>query len=111
MCIFCQIINKEIPKDFIFADDQLVAFNDLHPSAPIHILIVSKKHIDSIATLKEEDINLIGNMIWRAKVLAEEKGIAKSGYKLIFNCGEDGGQIIQHIHLHLLGGEKVKCIV
>jgi histidine triad (HIT) family protein len=111
MCIFCQIVNKEIPKDFTFEDKQMVAFPDLHPSAPVHFLIVPKKHIESVADLKEEDINLIGKMIWRAKILAEEKGISKGGYKLIFNCGEDGGQVIKHIHLHLLGGEKMKCTV
>lgn len=111
MCIFCQIINKEIPSQFVFEDEQLVAFKDISPKAPVHLLIVPKKHIESIANLTEDDKTLVGEMIWRAKVLAEEQGIAKNGYKLIFNCGEHGGQLVKHIHLHLLGGEKLRCIV
>lgn len=107
MCIFCQIINKEIPTNFVFEDEQMVVFKDINPKALVHLLIVPKKHIESIAVLTKEDKNLIAEMIWRAKVLAEEQEIADKGYRLIFNCGEHGGQIIKHIHLHLLGGQKL----
>ncbi|MDA2921750.1 histidine triad nucleotide-binding protein [Patescibacteria group bacterium AH-259-L07] len=106
MCIFCQIVNKEIPKDFTFEDETLVAFKDINPKAPVHLLIVAKKHIESVITIKEGDRNLIAEMVWRAKLLAEEKGLDKTGYKLIFHCGRGGGQIIDHIHLHLRGGWK-----
>jgi histidine triad (HIT) family protein len=111
MCIFCQIIQKEIPSEIVFEDEKLVAFKDINPKAPIHLLIVPKKHIESVAVLNEEDKSLISEMIWRAKILAEEQGIAKRGYKLIINCGEDGGQLIKHIHLHLLGGKKLEGLV
>ncbi|MGC9049015.1 MAG: histidine triad nucleotide-binding protein [Patescibacteria group bacterium] len=108
MCIFCQIINKEIPTQFVFEDEKLVAFKDINPKAPVHLLIVPKKHIESVAKLAETDKILIGEMIWRAKILAEKEGIADKGYKLIFNCGEHGGQLVKHIHLHLLGGKKLE---
>lgn len=109
MCIFCQIIKKEIPSPFVFEDEQMVAFKDISPKAPVHLLIVPKKHIESVAKLAEDDKILIGEMIWRAKILAEEQGIAEDGYKLVFNCGEHGGQVVKHLHLHLLGGEKLDC--
>lgn len=88
-----------------------MAFNDLHPVALVHILIVPKRHIATINDATEQDKLLLGEMILLAKKIAQDKGIATSGYKLIFNCGEDGGQIIPHIHLHLIGGEKMKCII
>ena len=110
-CIFCRLANKEIPTDIFFEDDQVMAFNDLGPVAPVHVLIIPKRHITSVADLKIEDRALLAEMIWRAKQIAEEKNIAKSGYKLIFNCGQDGGQVISHLHLHLIGGKKLKCLV
>ena len=109
MCIFCQIANKEIPAKLIFENDSLVAFNDLHPVAPFHVLIVPKRHISTINDVTESDKSLLGEMILLAKKIAQKNSIAPGGYKLIFNCGEDGGQVIQHIHLHLIGGEKIKC--
>ncbi|MCD6471213.1 histidine triad nucleotide-binding protein [bacterium] len=107
-CIFCRIINKEIPTDIVYEDKEIVAFKDIHPVAKVHILIIPKKHIESVAKLKSSDIMLIGKMIWQAKILAEKFGINKTGYKLLFNCGKDGGQVIKHIHLHLIGGQKLK---
>jgi len=103
-CLFCSIIKKESPADMMHEDEKLVAFRDINPKAPVHILIVPKKHIPSINEISEDDSNLLGQLIYRAKHLAEEKGIAESGYKLVFNCGRDAGQIVDHIHLHLLGG-------
>lgn len=110
MCLFCQIVKKEIPSSFLYEDADIIAINDINPKAPVHILIISKKHIASIAKLKEDDQELVGKIICRAKLLAEEKGIAESGYKLVFNCGVDGGQIIPHIHLHLLGGKQLDSV-
>lgn len=101
-CIFCKIVNKETDTPLLYEDDKLVVFNDINPSAPVHILIVSKKHIESIKKVEEEDGDLLGEMILRASKIAGEKNL--EGYKLIFNVGRKGGQEIDHIHLHLIGG-------
>ena len=106
MCIFCQIINHEMPAERVFENEKMIAIKDIKPSAPIHILIIPKKHIESIACLDEGDISLIGDLVWRAKKIAEELGVAEKGYKLIFNTGQEGGQIVPHIHLHLLAGKQ-----
>ena len=110
-CIFCKIINKEIPSDFVDEDEDLVVFKDIQPKAKFHFLIVPKKHIESVNELGDEDTALVGKMIHRAKIIAKEQGFADRGYKLIFNCGEDGGQVVLHLHLHLLGGEKLGGLV
>ena len=101
-CIFCKIINKEIPTDFIFEDEDTAAFDDIKPKAPVHILIVPKKHIISIRELEEKDKVLAGELIFRAKEIAAQKNL--KGYKLVFNVGREGGQLVDHIHLHLVGG-------
>lgn len=102
-CIFCKIAKGEIPTNKIFEDDKFVAFNDINPKATIHILIVPKRHIESIKTLKETDRELIGELILLAQKIASEKNM--EGYKLIFNVGKEGGQLIDHLHLHLLSGD------
>lgn len=104
MCLFCQIINKEIPSQFVFEDEDMVAFKDIQPQAPVHLLIVPKKHIESLVQLSEVDSDLMGKLIYRAKLLAQENNIDKSGYKLIINTGPDSGQVVEHVHIHLLGG-------
>lgn len=101
-CIFCKIINKEVPTDFIYEDDFISVFKDIKPSAPIHYLIIPKEHIQSIINLQSNHQEIISKMIFTAKVLAEKSGL--KGYKLVFNVGREGGQIIDHLHLHLLGG-------
>lgn len=106
-CVFCKIINKEIPTDFLYEDEDVVAFNDIDPKSPIHILVVPKKHINSVNDLKEEDKELLGKMILVARDIAKEKNIFKTGYRLILNTGKDAGQTVDHIHLHLMGGEKL----
>ncbi len=100
-CIFCKITNYEQPTEIIFENDDLVIFPDINPKAPKHFLVVSKKHIDSIKDTKEEDLQLLGKMVLAAKDVARKQDI--NGYKLVFNVGREGGQIIDHIHLHLLG--------
>ncbi|MDQ8039193.1 MAG: histidine triad nucleotide-binding protein [Rickettsiella sp.] len=107
-CIFCKIIKGELPADIVYQDDDMVAFNDLHPRAPIHQLIVPKKHFASLNDLTDADTLLVGKMIQKARLLAKEAGIAESGYRTVFNCNEDGGQIIFHLHLHLIGGRKLE---
>jgi|SRR3989344_2042645 len=99
-CIFCKIINKEIPKEFAMEDEKFVVFNDIHPKAPVHFLIVPKKHVASVKEL--DSAELPGEMVLTAKKLADEKKM--EGYKLLFNVGRKGGQEVDHLHLHLMGG-------
>lgn len=101
-CVFCKIVAKEIPTDFLFEDENVVAFKDIKPAAPIHLLIVPKKHIQSIVHLEGDHKEILSALIYRAKDLAESVGLG--GYKLVFNVGREGGQVIDHLHLHLLGG-------
>ena len=104
-CIFCSIINKEVPSDIVYEDDDFIVFKDVKPTAPIHLLLVPKTHISSINDLKEKHIDLIGNLFLLAKRIAKEQKIS-NGYKLNFNVGRKGGQLVDHLHLHLLGGWK-----
>ena len=106
-CIFCKIAAGQIPSEFIYQDDDFVAFNDIHPQAPTHILIIPKKHIVSIAELADDDVPLLGRMMAVAKHVAQELGLAQNGYSLIINNGPDGGQVVMHLHMHLLGGRKL----
>jgi len=109
-CIFCKIAKKIIPTDLVYEDDLVVAFNDINPKAPVHILIVPKKHIETIDHLQPEDEKLIGTVIFVAQKIAREKGISKKGYRLVFNVKSHGGQVVDHIHLHLLGGQKLGSV-
>lgn len=106
-CIFCKIINKEIPAGIVYGNDEIVAFNDVNPQAPVHIIIIPRKHIERVSEIKEGDSALVGKLVLVAKKLAEEKKISDSGYRLVFNCNKDAGQVVFHIHLHLLGGRKM----
>ncbi|MCB1683952.1 MAG: histidine triad nucleotide-binding protein [Pseudomonadales bacterium] len=109
-CLFCKIVNRELPADIVFEDDGFIAFNDISPQAPTHLLIIPKKHFATVNDLTVADIDVPGGLILRAKALAVEKGIAESGYRLIFNCNAEGGQTVYHIHLHLLGGRQLKAL-
>ena len=111
MCIFCQIVSKEIPAVIIFEDEEIVAFKDIHPAAPVHLLIIPKKHLSSLAQSTVEDQELLGKLLGRVKILAEEQGIAQTGYKVVINTGKNGGQLVEHLHLHLLGGLEVQKLV
>ena len=102
-CIFCDIANEKVPKEFVYKDESLMIFKDIKPLAPIHLLIVPKEHIASINDLEERHKELIGEMFLLAKKTAKEQKI-DDGYKLAFNTGRKGGQLIDHIHLHLMGG-------
>ena len=103
-CIFCKIIKGEQPADFLYQDEFLVVFKDIRPHAPVHLLIVPREHIRSLNDLGEKDKGIISEMIVRAKEMAREVSIAQSGYRLLFNVERGGGQVIFHLHLHLLGG-------
>lgn len=108
-CMFCKIVRKEIPVEFIYEDDMVVAFADSAPIAPVHILIIPKEHIESAAHLPkgEKGERIAGRLVSVARNLAEKKNIAQDGYKLLFRTGENGGQEVSHIHLHLIGGAKL----
>lgn len=107
MCIFCKIANKEIPSQFIFENEYLVAFRDLAPQAPVHILAVPKIHITSMNEITKESKNIIGEIFEAIPKIAEAEGIKDSGYRVISNCGNDGCQSVQHLHFHILGGRKL----
>lgn len=105
--LFTKIINREIPAEIIYEDDQVIAFNDINPQAPFHALIVPKKHIATLNDISSEDERLVGHMIKTAAVIAEREGFSETGYRTVFNCNEHGGQTVYHIHLHLLGGKPM----
>ncbi len=105
-CIFCKIIDKETPSDIIYENDEVIVIKDVNPKAPVHLLIIPKKHIPSVNHIEAKDKALIGDLILTAKEIAEEKNL--KGYKLLINVGREGGQIIDHIHLHLLSGRPIE---
>ena len=106
-CIFCQIASGKIPSDIVYQDEEVIVFPDINPKAPTHLLIIPKKHIPSLAHVTEAELPLIGHMVNIANRLAKEKGMSERGYRLVVNCGEEAGQIIDHLHMHLLGGQKL----
>jgi len=107
-CIFCKIVSNEIQGDIVYRDDQVTVFRDIQPIAPTHILIVPNRHIESVNDLETADESLMGNLLTIAKKLAREEGVEKSGYRLVINTGADSGQAVFHIHLHLIGGKKLR---
>jgi histidine triad (HIT) family protein len=104
MCIFCKISAKEIPSDVIFEDEQVIAFKDIRPIAPVHVLVIPKKHIESVANITAKEEFLMGHLILVAKKIAKSLKIDEDGYKLLLRVGDHGGQEVPHIHLHLIGG-------
>lgn len=106
-CIFCKIIKGEIPSNKVYEDDTVLAFYDINPQAPIHILVIPKKHIPSILELSKEDEKLVYHMYEVINKIAKEKQIDKTGYRVVTNCGEDAGQEVMHLHFHILGGAKL----
>jgi diadenosine tetraphosphate (Ap4A) HIT family hydrolase len=108
-CVFDQIAAGKIPADIVFQDETVMAFNDLHPKAPVHVLIIPKKHITNIPEMSTEDAPIVAHMMEIANVVAKEKGI--SAFKLVINNGADAGQVVMHLHMHLLGGRKISSVV
>ena len=106
-CIFCRIVAGELPSDLVYQDDDFLAFRDIMPKAPVHLLVIPKTHITSVAELTEGQENLAGRLIIISNKLAEKEGIAGKGYRLAINCGPEGGQVVPHLHLHLLGGRQM----
>ena len=106
-CIFCQIVAGKVPSEIIYQDEEVIAFRDINPQAPTHLIIIPQKHIPSLVHLSEAELPLIGRMVNIANQLATREGISEGGYRLAINCGEEGGQLVPHLHLHLLGGRKL----
>jgi histidine triad (HIT) family protein len=106
-CIFCRIVAGEIPADIVYQDEDFLAFRDIMPRAPTHVLIIPRIHITSVAELTDGQQKLAGRLIIIAKNLAKKQGIAGKGYRLVINCGPEGGQVVPHLHLHLLGGRQM----
>ena len=106
-CIFCKIAKGEVKSNILYQDDKVVAFPDINPKAPVHILVIPRKHIASVSDLTEADETLVGHLFTVAAKLAKEQGISKRGYRLVVNCGPHAGQLVDHLHLHILGGRQL----
>jgi histidine triad (HIT) family protein len=106
-CIFCQIVSGKMPSDIVYQDKEIVAFEDMHPVAPTHFLIIPRKHIPYLLSLSEADTALVGHMVNVANRLAKQEGVAQSGFRLVINCGRNAGQVVLHLHMHLLGGRRL----
>ena len=106
-CLFCKIVAGEIPAKRVYEDDKLMAFEDINPQAPTHVLVIPKRHIATLNDLLEGDDALVGTLVRRAAAIADERGLAAGGYRTVFNCNSDAGQTVFHVHLHLLGGRRM----
>ena len=106
-CIFCKIIEKKVPAQIIYEDDVVLAFEDISPHAPVHTLIIPKQHISTLLDVTDGDLYLFGHMVKVANRIAREKGIAERGFRLVANCNPEGGQLVYHLHIHLLGGRHM----
>jgi histidine triad (HIT) family protein len=106
-CLFCNIIAKQIPASIVYEDDRVMAFNDINPQAPTHVLVVPKKHIATLNDLSPEDDAVVGEVVRRAAAIASARGLAASGYRTVFNTNRGAGQTVFHIHLHVIGGRSL----
>ena len=106
-CIFCKIINGDIPSSKVYEDDDILAFNDINPVAPVHVLVIPKKHIKSLADMENGDELIISKIYKVINQIANEKGIKEKGYRVVVNCGQEGGQEVGHLHFHLIGGKQL----
>ncbi len=106
-CLFCKIVEKKIPAKLVHEDEHTLAFDDINPQAPIHTLVISKRHVDSLRSLGEPDQSLLGRLLLTCTKVAKEKGLADSGFRLVANTGRDGGQTVSHLHFHVMGGRHM----
>ena len=106
-CLFCKIVNKEIPAEVVFENETIIAFEDINPQAPIHILLIPKEHFTSLNDVTEEKKEILGELLIKARQIAKEKGLANNGYRIVLNTGKDSGQAVFHIHFHLFGGRRM----
>jgi histidine triad (HIT) family protein len=105
-CLFCRIIKREIPASIVYEDDRVLAFNDINPQAPLHALVIPKRHIERLTDLTPDDDAIVGELARRAAAIAREKGYADGGFRTVFNTNADAGQTVFHVHLHVLGGRR-----
>ena len=106
-CLFCRIINREIPASIVYEDDRVLAFNDINPQGPVHVLVVPKRHVGTLNDLSQEDDAMVGELVRRAAAIAKDRGISAGGFRTVFNTNRDAGQTVFHIHLHLIGGRSL----
>lgn len=106
-CLFCKIVQRKLPATLRFEDDEMMAFDDIHPKAPVHVLLIPKDHLTSLNAV-DDDPAVVGRLILRLRVLAKDLGVSETGYRIVVNTGQGGGQLIDHLHLHLLGGGKLQ---
>jgi histidine triad (HIT) family protein len=106
-CLFCKIVKRELSAKIVYEDDDSVAFEDINPKAPIHILIVPRRHLATLLDASQSDDRLLGHLLLVANNVARQKGIAERGFRLVLNCNSEGGQVVFHLHLHLLGGQRL----
>jgi histidine triad (HIT) family protein len=109
-CLFCKIVEGTIPARKVYEDDSVVAFHDIQPQAPVHLLVIPKKHIATMNDCQPEDVELLGRTLLAAQRIAREAGLAHEGYRLVNNCGSNAGQVVFHLHWHILGGEKLSAL-
>ncbi|HUH37617.1 MAG TPA: histidine triad nucleotide-binding protein [Spongiibacteraceae bacterium] len=107
-CLFCKIASGEVPGDIVYQDAEIIAFRDIAPQAPCHILVIPKRHITTLNDLEDGDADLMGRIVLRARAIAAQQGLAEDGYRLVINCNSEGGQTVYHIHLHILGGRQMQ---
>ena len=107
-CIFCKIVQGEIPADKVYEDEEILAFRDVNPQAPLHLLVIPKKHIPNIMEASAEDTALLGRLLFKAEEIAQSEGCAQDGARFVINCKSNGGQTVDHLHLHVLGGRFMK---
>ena len=105
-CLFCKMVEREIDADIVYEDEHVLAFNDISPQAPTHVLVIPKKHIATLNDIEETDLALLGRLQYTAAKLAKQLGFAEEGYRVVMNCNEEGGQTVYHIHMHLMGGRR-----
>jgi histidine triad (HIT) family protein len=106
-CLFCKIVERKIPSSIVYEDERVLAFNDINPQAPTHVLVIPKRHIPTLNDLSTEDDQIVGELVRRAALIARERGLAPGGFRTVFNTNRDAGQTVFHIHLHLLGGRAL----
>lgn len=106
-CLFCKIIKGEISSTKVYEDDEILAFRDIHPVAPVHVLVIPKKHISSLVELQPEDEAIVGRIYTTINKIAKQENVFESGFRVVVNCGENGGQEVKHLHFHLIGGKKL----
>ena len=109
-CVFCKIVAGEIPATVVYQDDEILVFEDISPKAPLHLLLIPKQHMATLNDAGPEQTQLLGRLTLKAAQLAEEKGVEKGGYRVQINCNPDGGQVVFHLHMHLMGGRKLECL-